>query len=203
MDQFSEADVRAALTPYHGRIKGVIVRGFAEWLAVSECRSTKGYPPILYPRTITNYIFDAIARNARAEFGNDTSVRVLDESQTVKFCFGDVIIGRFKKGDDDHLGQNIPTQAALIFADAQQTLPGLPPEAAKVEFIWAANDIATQIESVMIVARDGDYVLWSYEIDDAEEGRGSGVIIFPAPSGPEDDEPLVKPKVTLKKDAKD
>ena len=87
--------------------------------------------------------------------------------------------------------------------DAQQTLPSLPPEAAKVEFIWAANDIGTEIETVLVVARDRDRVLWSYEIDGAQEGSGESVIDFPAPFGSNDDKPLVKLKVTPKKDAKD
>lgn len=198
MNQYSEAEVRKALTPYHSRIKGVIVAGFSEWLAVAECRATNGFAPVLYPRTITNYVFDAIARNARSVFGADPTVRVVDESQTVKFCFGNTVVGRFKKGDDDHLGQNILTQAVLGFVDPQQDLPGLPPAAAKVEFIWAANDIGTEIESVLVVARDCDRLLWSYEIDDAAES--SGVVVLPLPSGPDDDRPLVKPKVDTKKD---
>lgn len=200
MDQYSEAQVREALTPYHSRIKGAIVSGFAEWLAVAECRTKNGFAPILYPRTITNYVFDAIARNARSVLGLDPTVRVLDETQTVKFCFGNVVVGRFKKGDDDHLGQNIPTQAVLGFVDPQQSLPGFPPAAAKVEFVWAANDIGTEIESVLVVARDCERLLWSYEIDDAAESGGIGVVVLPTPSGPDDDEPLVKPKVAFRKD---
>lgn len=198
MDQYSEGEVRAALTLYHAQIRGVIVSGFAEWLAVSECRLKHGFAPVLYPRSITNYVFDAIARNARTIFGAETTVRVLDESQTVKFCFGEKVIGRFKKGDDDHLGQNIETQAVLDFIEAQQTLPGLPPGAAKVEFVWATNDIGTEVGSVMVVARDGDRMLWSYEIDDADES--GGVVYFPTPDEPDDGEPLVKPKAVPKED---
>ena len=193
MDQSSETEVRKALTPYHARLRSAVVMGFDEWLAVAECRARNGFAPILYPRTIANYVFDAIARHARSMFSADATVRILDESQTVKFCFGGVVIGRFKKGDEDNLGQNIKTQAVLNFLDAQQVLPGLPPEAAKVEFVWMANDIGTAIEAVTVVARDGDQLLWSYEIDDAEEGGGA-IIEFPTPSGPDDDEPLVRPK---------
>src|SRR5438445_3278197 len=158
MDQYSESDVRDALAPYHSRIRAVVVLGFKEWLSVSECRSAKGFAPILYPRTITNYVFDAIARHARTEFGPDTSVRILDESQTVKFCFGNKVIGRFKKGDEDHLGQNIQTQSVLVFIDPQHTLPGFPPQAAKVEFVWAANDIGNEVQSILVVARDNDRI---------------------------------------------
>lgn len=193
MDQYSEDDVKAALAPYHARIRKVICLGLSEWIAVSECRTKKGFQPVLYRRTITNYVFDAIARNARTEFGTDPTVRVIDEAQTVKFCFADVVVGRFKKGDDDHLGQNIATQAALDFIDPQQSLPGFPPEAAKVEFVWEPNEIGTEVAVVLVVARDGDSVLWSYEIDDVAD---SGVVVeFPTPAvEPDDEAPLVTPK---------
>ncbi|MER9253967.1 hypothetical protein NKI59_19460 [Mesorhizobium sp. M0598] len=194
MDQYSESDVREALTPYHARIRAVIERGFAEWLSVSECRASKGFSPVLYPRTISNYVFDAIARYARTEFASDKSVRTLDESQTVKFCFDGKVIARFKKGDDDNLGQNILTLAVLDFIDPQMNLPGFPPEAAKVEFVWSANDIGTAVQSMLVVARNNDRVLWSYEIDDAGESSESSVIILPS-SPPDDDGPLVTPKI--------
>ncbi|MBL8567170.1 MAG: hypothetical protein JNM89_15785 [Hyphomicrobiaceae bacterium] len=191
MDRFSEADVKESLQPYHAKIRAMVQRGLDEWLAVSKWRAEAGFAPILYPRTVTNYVFDAIARNARSAFALDATVRVLDEAQTVKFCFGSVVIGRFKKGDDDNLGQNIETQAVLQFIEAEQTLPGLPPEAAKVEFIWAANDIGTELKSVLVVARDGDEVLWSYEIDDE---AGTSVVELPLSPASDDDAPLVRPK---------
>lgn len=192
MDQFSEDEVRAALEPYHDRIRSTVLSGFSEWQSVAKCRTTKGFGPVLYPRTITNYVFDAIARNAMTAFGSDSTVRILDEAQTVKFCFGEVVIGRFKKGDDDHLGQNIPTQAVMDFVCAQQSLPGLPPAAAKVEFIWTLDVLGTRVETVLVVARDRERLLWSYEIEPKEPA--TGVIPLPAPVEPDDDRPLVAPK---------
>lgn len=192
MGEPSEDDIKKALAPYHARIRAAIVDGFAEWLAVNECRTAKGFGPVLYPRTITNYVFDAIARQARAVFSKDPTVHVHDESQTVKFCFGQTVIGRFKKGDEDNLGQNIVTQAVLDFIEAQATLPGLPPAAAKVEFVWSADDLGTGIQSVMVVARDGDQLLWAYEI---EAETGGDIVPLPPRVDPDDDLPLVAPKV--------
>lgn len=47
---------------------------------------------------------------------------------------------------------------------------------------------------MLVVARNNDRVLWSYEIDDAGESGGSGVVILPS-SPPDDDGPLVTPKI--------
>lgn len=176
MAKLDEAEVRAALAEFHSRIRQVVERGWGEWRDVEEFRLSKGYKPMLYPRTSANLVFDAVARAAQDEFGADGRCRVLEEAQTLKVCFDDRVIGRFKKGDDEGLGQNIPTQAAIDFVDPQQPLPGLPPEASKVEFTWASNAIGTRIDSVLVVARDGNRAVWSYEIGEAE---GAAVIDMP------------------------
>lgn len=192
MIKMSMEDVQSALLPYHGKIKSVIVDGYDEWQRVSAFRATSGYSPVLYSRTTANYVFDAIARNAQATFGRDKTVRIRQEAQTIKFIFSGKVIVRFKKGDDDHLGKNILTQAVLDYLDPQQTLPGFPPEAAKVEIVWSANDIGTAIEDVMVVARDGNNLLWSYRIDDdAGEIGDSSVLPFPDGPGLDEFSPLV------------
>lgn len=192
MISMSMEDVQATLSPYHGHIKQVIADGYDEWQRVSTFRAMNGYSPVLYSRTIANYVFDAIARNAQATFGRDRTVRIREEAQTIKFIFAGKVIVRFKKGDDDHLSKNILTQAVLDYLDPQQTLPGFPPEAAKVEIVWSANDIGTAIEEILVVARDGDTVLWSYRVDDdAGEAGDSNVLPFPDGLGPDEFSPLV------------
>jgi hypothetical protein len=191
-------DVRDILKPYHRRIRSIVERAWGEWRAVAAFRAEREFGPIMYSRTIANYVFDAIARIAVVEFAADASVHLEIEAQTIKFFFKGAVFARFKKGDDSKLGQNIPTQAALAFVAADGTFPGLPPETAKVEFIWLANDIHTRLEHVLVVARDGDRLIWDYEIDPAEAGSGTGTVIpfpqSPGPPPPPENERLVKPK---------
>jgi hypothetical protein len=186
-------DVQALLKDFHARIRKVVERAWAEWRAMAAFRAENDFDPYLYSRTIANIVFDAIARYAIAEFGADSSVHIDIEPQTIKLFFKGSVFARFKKGDDNGLGQNIPTQAALAFEFADAMLPGFPPETSKVEFIWLANDINTRLEHVLVVARDGDRLLWDYEIED----RGAVIIPFPEsstpPTQPEDDA-LVTPK---------
>ena len=111
MDRYSEQAVRQVLQPFHSRIKGVVERAFQEWLTLRDCMSAQGFDPPLYPRTVSNYVFDAVARNAIREFAIDPFVSVRAEPQTVKFIFGNVVVARFKKGDANNLGQNLRTQA--------------------------------------------------------------------------------------------
>ena len=192
MNQFSEADVKLALEPFHSRIHSVVKRGCSEWLEIKRFMAGSGLGPILYSRTVANHVFDAVVRYAIAEFSEDNEIRIIQESQTVKFCFCEMVIVRFKKGDEDNLGQNHPTQAVLDFVSVQSALPGLPPEAAKVEILYSATDIEDGIESVIVAARDGESLLWHYELGDGE-ALGE-VIEFPqtAPATDDDGEEIVK-----------
>lgn len=190
----SKSEIESILRPYHLRIREVVERAWSEWRSTAAFRQKSSYGPMLYSRTVANIIFDAIARNAVAEFATDSAVYVKFESQSVKFFFTGGVLARFKKGDDNKLGRNIPTQAALAFADPEWSFSDFPPETAKVEFIWRANEIQTRLEGVFVVARDGDKLIWEYEIEAASEN----VVAIPTKpvTSPQDDfvEELVKPK---------
>lgn len=190
MTSMTMEDVKAALSPHHNQIKQIVADAYDEWQRIAAFRATSGYSPVLYSRTVANYVFDSIARNAKKVFSREKTVVIRQETQTIKFIFAGKVIVRFKKGDEDHLGKNILTQAVMDYLDPQQTLPGFPPEAAKVEIIWAANDIGTAIENVMVVARDGNSLRWSYSIDDVE-AEATGVLPFPAGPAPDEFSPLV------------
>ena len=181
MASSTKQEVQRVLAEYHSRIRLVVERAWDEWRRIAEFMSDAGIGPVLYSRTIANYVFDAIARHAVAEFGDDPSVTVKIEAQTVKFIFKGQVLARFKKGDENKLGRNIPTQSAMSFVDADGVFPGLPPETAKVEFVWLPNDIQTNLEDVLVVARHNDTRLWDYAIAPAAGGSGA-VVPFPPPS---------------------
>lgn len=189
--------VHDILEPFHRRIRSVVERAWEERRAEAAWRLEAGMDPLLYDRTIANYIFDAIARIAVNEFAADTSVHVRPEAQTIKLFFRGGVVARFKKGDDNKLGQNNPTQASMAFECADGLLLDLPPETVKVEFIWIANELNTRLEQVLVVARDGDRLVWEYEI---EPDVGAGVVVpfAPRPEPPTTEETLitVKPQAT-------
>jgi len=160
----------------------------------------------LYSRTIANYVFDAIARIAITEFAADPTVQVKVEAQTVKFVFKGKVLACFKKGDWNKLGQNNPTQASMSFIDADGLLRGLPPETAKVEFIWRPNSLQTRLESILVISRDGDKIVWGYRIP-AELGKEAVQLPTPdqrsdAPADDDASDDLVKPKGLGAKKAK-
>lgn len=195
----SQAEVREILEPYHPLIRQVIEEAWQEWKTVRAFRADQGLPPTLYSRTISNYIFDAIARRGIMAFGAEPKVRVKIEAQTFKLNFRG-LCARFKKGGEDKLGCNIPTQAALAFIEADAQLPGEMPDTMKVEIIWLPTELWTDLEQVLVIARDGDRLLWEYEI----ERPASGIVtaLPTLPTTPDDAAPLVTPKVAAKISAK-
>lgn len=196
MSSFSRAEAESTLTPFHGRIRGAIDRAFKELLELRSCMSAKGIGPFVYDRTTANVLFDFVVQHAHAEFDADPEIRVIDETQTVKFCFGERVLLRFKKGDKDHLGRNLLTQAVIDFVNVESSLPGMPQAAAKVEILYSMNDLETEIESVIVAARDGDQMLWHYEIESSEAGNVIGLpLVTPPTEDEEDDEVLVRPRV--------
>jgi hypothetical protein len=194
MSILSKDQARVILQPYHALIWTVIHEAWLEWRSVQSLRITAALPPLLYQRTISNYVFDAIARRAIPLFKHEERVSVSIEAQTFKIFFGGQLLARFKKGGDDKLGNNIPTQAAMAFMEADGILPGMPPETAKVEFIWLPNELWTQIDSILVVARDGDILVWEYEI----ARPADSVLPLPFPTRPDSHSPdggdLIKPK---------
>lgn len=189
----TQDDVKGILEPYHDMIRQVIDESWDEWRDVHQLRLDAGYPSLLYRRTVSNYVFDAIARRAIPAFAAMPLVNVKIESQTFKLQFRG-LCARFKKGGIDNLGCNWPTQAVMAFIDADGMLPDMPPETAKVEFIWQPNEIWTQIDRVLVVARDGDDLIWEYPIDRRSAAGKLFVVPTRTPPPDPDGQDLVKPK---------
>ena len=192
----SKAEVQRALKEYEPRLWSIFERAWAEWRQVAALMNENELGPFLYSRTVANIVFDAIIRHAVAELGSDDGVHTKVEAQTMKFFFGGKVLARFKKCDVNGLGRSIPTLAALTFEDADGLFPDLPPETTKVEFLWVANEIGTQLEEVLVVARDGKKKIWEYSI---VPESGAEVVSLPSSKSPDtDNDELVRPKVPQK-----
>ena len=120
------------------------------------------------------------------------------DSQTFKAYINGVLV-RIKKGGDDNLGCNHPTQTALAFEDADAQFPGLPPETTKVEIIWLPNEIWTRSNRCSSSRATAISLIWQYEIP-AEKGSGTPPIPIksPTPDGAEGAD-LIKPKAAKAK----
>ncbi len=166
MMQYLESDVKSTLEPFNSFIVDAIQSGFSDWLEVKSCMEHKGLSPFIYSRTRSNIIFDCVAKHAISNFLEleDDGAKTKVESQTVKFLFKDVVVARFKKGNAEHLGMNIPTQQNMAFCSPQAILEGFPPEAATVDITWELSECEDSVEKIYVAARDNKMQLWCYEI---------------------------------------
>lgn len=165
MPKKTKSEIQVGLEPFHDRLRSVVDASFKEVRHVTQLRAENGYSPYLYSRTFANNVFDSIAQNAIREFGMEDKIQVRTEPQTVKFLFPGGILLRFKKGNEAFLGQNQPTLAVKSFTHSDGLFADLPANTSKVEIVWRANELKTKLENVFVVARDGDSMLWKYEID--------------------------------------
>jgi len=152
----NEQVVHAALARYETQIIHAVHGGWEDWRALSLAGR------LMFPaRSRACLVYDFIVQRAEAAFAGDSNVRTLRRDETIKFVFGDSVLLRFKKATDNGLGSNIQTQATLGFVDQQQDLPDLP-HVQKVEVVYVLNHLQTQIEQVLVAARNKDVRLWNY-----------------------------------------
>lgn len=129
----------------------------------------------------------------------DSTVEVLHHYDTYSYVFDDEVLGRLKKGDDDGLTANYPTQLNLAYHENELDLFGHR-ELDRVEFVYKLNRFQTEMIGAFVVGRDGDRVAWSYGMR-----RSSGAQIFDfrgtplLPSGTSGDIATVRPEELPKK----
>lgn len=186
--------VQNGLAQFAERIRKVADGGYHDWLQSSD------RPKLIFQRTKANVRYDHIARHANAVFSGVKGVRIITEFESVKLLFQNgTIVVRFKHANENGLGVNgQQTQNVLAFIDADEPIPGLLPDVHKVECCFRENDLDTALESVTIVARDGDKKLWSYDLPRAEP---AAEVVRLRPTPPRDDRapPVVRPRTTPEK----
>jgi hypothetical protein len=158
MIRADESIVRQVLRSYEEPIFNVVHGAWSDW------RELPLGGRLLFPgRTRACLVHDFMVQRAIACWAGDSAVRVIRRDETAKFVIADQVVLRFKKADDRGLGSNIPTQASLEFTEQQYELPGMP-DVHKIEVVYALNRLQTQIDRVVVVARDGEVLLWEYAI---------------------------------------
>jgi hypothetical protein len=158
MTEANEDIVRSVLAPYETKLFQAVHGAWADWKAVGLAGRL-----LFLGRSRACLVHDFIVQRAITAFTGDAAVRTVRRDETAKFVFAGQVALRFKKADDNGLGSNIETEATLDFVEQQQELPGIP-NVHKIEVVYILNKLRTQIERVVVVARDGNVRLWNYVI---------------------------------------
>ena len=135
-------------------------------------------------------MWEQMIDRAHRAFEADPGVAISRKNETFRFVVGDVLF-RFKKGDRTGLSANFPTQTALAFHDPQRVIPGQG-ALERVEVVYTLNRLQTEVTDVLVVARHGTTILWTFSLLDAAEPSAS-IAMPKAPPAPV--APLVRPRV--------
>jgi hypothetical protein len=139
--------------------------------------------------------------DASAAFASDRGIHIIAGQETSYFLVEDRLLFRFKKGDTCGLSSNIETGQALAFIEPEAPLIELP-DVARVDIAYIVNPLQTLIQSLLVVARDGDRALWSYSIyPRVEDSKITTLPVQPKPpAAPDNVIQLPSPKPKEKKD---
>lgn len=183
-----KSSVQPILDRYQKPIAEAVIGGWNDWrqspyVGVWRCK-----------RSRANFVWEQIIERAHLALDGTPGVRIIEGHETFQFLLEDRVLFRFKKGDDVGLTANVPTQIALAFHDHERDLFGLP-EVHRVEVIYKLNKLETEVVDVLVVARDGDTVVWTHSLLQADQD------VVPLPLQPADEEQpaassqrLIRPK---------
>jgi len=186
--QLAEEQVKDILAPHHSALLRIILNA---WEDRKKC------PDMAFKRTIANAMWDYMIKHARIEFDDTPGIHVIDRPNTCLLHFDSGIVLRFKKGDDNNLSRNYPTNFALDFNDPQINLPSVP-HATRVEVLYIPDREGVEIESIRVVKRNRDQPEWWYVIDTE---AAANVHELPARGNATDNRQQTRTRVAVKKTA--
>jgi hypothetical protein len=175
----TEAYVRSVLGHHEPRLRGMFERA---WQTVA---SLPGRSQLDYKRTVATLMHQYMMNEVRGEFIDDCDVRTMESHETIRLLVGRTLVVRLKKMDGRGFARAIPTQTTLALTNALDAplfdLSEVPP-IFNVDMGYVLNELETKIDHVLVAARMGEAVIWSYEADRGATAAAS--TISPAPAVP-------------------
>lgn len=156
MAQASRSEVQAILEPYAARLSSIAVEAWQDWMT-SERQYWRA------KRSRANFVWEEMIQRAHVAFAGDPRVTILPRHESFLFILDGSLVFRLKKGDEAGVACNIPTQAALAFADPQRDLEGIP-EATRVDILYVLNRLESAVVDVRVVARNRQQIAWQFSL---------------------------------------
>ena len=128
--------------------------------------ASKEYPHRAWWRrksTTRGVMWEHTVDNAISALADDPGVRVFNHYDTRSFLFDDEVLVRFKKTNIGLISSNYPTFLSRLFHTHGNDLFGHQGYH-RVEVAHVFNRFETGLEWVGVVAREGQNVLWHFEL---------------------------------------
>lgn len=168
-----------------------VIGGWEDYKASSEYEKWKR------KGTRASIVWERMVDRALDDLYDQEGVQVLEKDDTVSLIFDEKLFLRFKKGSNKKLSSNYPTQLALSYHKHDRDLFGFE-GVQRGEIIYVLNNRETEVEGVYVVAREGEKVIWDFEIT----GSIDNIQALPiTPQHPAPSKRLVRLKGAKEKDA--
>jgi hypothetical protein len=189
----TEPYVKAVLGQHEPLLCGMFERA---WTSVS---SFPGRSQLDFKRTIATLMHQFMMNEVRSQLSAEFDVRFMENHETIRLLVGKTLLVRLKKMDRRGYARAIPTQATLMLTNVVEPSlfceSELPP-IFNIDMGYVLNELETRIDHILVAARYGDSVIWSYEAD-----RGVGIVagtIVPRPAAPLSPSRVIKVPVEKK-----
>lgn len=175
----TEPFVRSVIGQYEPTVCRMFERS---WRAVN---AIPGRAMFDFKRTVAVLMHQFMMNEVRREFGSSRTVRFLDKHETIRLLIDRKLVVRLKKMDKRGYARAIHTQATLALTnEVPLALPFSEndlPHVYVVDAGYVLNDLETAIDSILVVGRHGESVIWSYE---ADRGAAAGMVATITPVAP-------------------
>jgi hypothetical protein len=177
----TEPYVRGVIGPYEPELCQLIRRS---WKRVTENPDRASFD---LKRMVATFMHQMLMNEVRATYTDTPDVRLLEAHETIRLLIEKTLLVRLKKMNRRGYARNHSSQATLAFTNVITPLPFALvelPEVYTVDVGYVLNDLETKIDLILVAARFGESVLWSYQADEGAMEATATIITVPpvAPS---------------------
>ena len=189
MPTIERSFVKGLLQPHEPTIREIYLKAWDRWLRNAERAEYK------YRRTRANIVHEYVMGDALIRWIDDRRIHPIEKHESALFLVEDSLLFRLKKGNERGLGSNVGTQTVLALFDPDEDLNLFDlPDVPRVDVLYQLNALETLVDDVLVVARDGDQVIWNYSIfADEESGKLQPTLPTSPPEPPKPDTGLRLP----------
>ena len=170
-----QEEVKALLKPLEAELTAWFMTAWDRWLKNPERHE-------LFRRTRACLVHNYAMLLAVPAMQDQKGIRVFEKHETAVFMVDDRLLFRMKKGDERGVSSNVETQSSLAFVDPDEPQFSLftdLPDIWRVDVAYVLNDLETLIREIVVVARDEDRIIWSYQIYPTAAAEGESLTPLP------------------------
>lgn len=158
--QLSKEEAESLLMPYMETFWKIMLDVWKAWEEIPEKQRM-----MMTPTARANNLYSFTIFYARTYFADVPGVTIIQKRLFLVGISGLVLL-RFKKlkSIEDKRSSNYPTLFQMNYS-SQQTLPGMPPEAARLTIGYVLDVSQSAIQGLFVTHPFGRTLLWDFEIE--------------------------------------